>query len=189
MERKEALQYITAKLNEGIPKQVIYRELLSKIASKEDLLSYISEVPDAETRSRVISQNRILVGLLVFLLVINALYAVVIVIKAKAENIPWLILGGWAYILVPFFLMLVIKELKEYRRNGYRFIILLTIGVINVHLMGNSSLFDWLLIVGPWLPASVLALKIMKETHPYDRLFKSLDRDRLEADLTRAGTA
>jgi hypothetical protein len=187
MERKEALQYIATKLNEGIPRHVIYNELLSKVPYKNDLLSYISEVPDADTISALKTQNRILIGLLVCLFVLNTLNIIAIVIKAKTENIPWFILGGWLYILVPLFLVFIIKEIKNYRRNGYRFIIILTLVVINVHLMGNSPLLDWLIIVGSWLPASIIAFKIMKKTHPYDRLFKTIDRKTLEAELTREG--
>jgi len=189
MERKEALQYITAKLNEGIPKHVIYDELLSKVRYKEDLLSYISEVPDNDVRAALRTQNQILLGLLVFLLVLNALNVVGIVMKARTEHMPWLILGGWISLLAPLFLVFIIKDIKNYRRNGYRFVFLLTMMMIGTHLMGNSSPLDWLIIVVPWFPAVILALKIMKKTHPYDRLFKALDRNRLEADLRRAGTA
>lgn len=187
MERKEALQYIVTKLNERIPKHVIYNELLSKVPYKNDLLIYISDIPDTDTSSALKTQNRILIGLLVFLFVLNILYIIAILMKAKAENTPWFILGGWAYILVPLVLVFTIKDIKNFRRNGYRSVIIITLMVIGVHLMGNSPLVNWIIIIGPWLLASFMAYKIMKKTHPYDRIFKPIDLKRLEADLIREG--
>lgn len=187
MERKEALEYITVKLNEGIPKHTIYKELLTKVPYKDDLLSYISEVPDAETSSALKMQNRILIGIMVFLFILNTLNIIGILITVKTEHLPWLILGGWLYILVPIFLVFIIKDIKDYRRNGYRQVIIITFLVIGLHLMGNSPFLEWLVIVGPWLPAAILAFYIMRKTHPYDSLFKPIDRKRLEAELTQEG--
>ena len=117
MKRKAALRYITSKLNEGIPKHVIYRELLSKVFNKEDALSYISEVPDTAIRAALKKQNRILIGLLVFLLVLNAFNSMAIVMHFKTEYIPWLIFGGGLYLLAPLYLVAIIKMVKDYRRN------------------------------------------------------------------------
>ena len=187
MERKESLEYITRKLNEGIPRYIIYKELLAKVPYKDDLLSYISEVPDVDTRSALKTLNRILIGITVFLFILNTLNIIGILITVKTEHIPWFIMGGWFYILVPLLLVFIIKEIKDYRRNGYRQLIIITLLVIGVHLMGNSPFLEWLVIVGPWLPAAILAFYIMRKTHPYDRLFKPIDRKRLEADVTQEG--
>ncbi len=190
MERKEALQCIVTKLNERIPKHVIYNELLSKVPYKNDLLLYISDIPDADTSSALKTQNRILIGLLVFLFVLNILDIIAILMAAKSENTPWFILVGWIYILVPLLLVFTIKDIKNFRRNGYRSVINITLMVIGVHLMGHSPLLNGIIIIGPWLLASFMTYKIMKKTHPYDRIFKPIepiDLKRLEADLIREG--
>jgi len=187
VERKEALDYITAKLDEGIPKHIIYRDLLSKFTSKDELLAYVSEVPDVRIRTELQTKNNILITILCLVLIINTLYvAAYVVMGTKAQIIPWLLLGGWAYILVPFFLLCIISEIRKFRRNGYRYVFILTVSVIGMHAMAHSLLLDWLLVVGPWLPAAFLSISIMKITHPYDSLFKSIDRTRLEKDLTSA---
>jgi len=52
MERKETVEYISSKINEGQLKQQIYRDLLPKIRYKTDLLAYISEFPDLKSRNQ-----------------------------------------------------------------------------------------------------------------------------------------
>jgi hypothetical protein len=41
-----------SKLADGVPKHVIFQELLPKITFKGDLLAYIAQIPDLEARQK-----------------------------------------------------------------------------------------------------------------------------------------
>jgi len=110
MERKQALKYIFEKINEGQSKANIYKDLLPKIHYKSDLLSYISEMPDLEAMSRMKKTNVALLSVLGMLLLVYFLDAVIIVQRAEKIHIPWLVLGGWFYVIMPLILIFIMRD-------------------------------------------------------------------------------
>lgn len=186
MKRREIRRHIAARLKQGIPKNVIYQELLPNVP-KDDLLAYISESPDAATRFELRTKNRVLIAILLFELTVNVVKAAPIIRGARSINTPWFYFDGWIYLFVSAFLPLTINDIRRFRPNGYRYVFLLTVILIYLPWPLDVSFLSNLLISCPWIPASFLAYRIMKKAHPYEHTwlknFKSLDRARLENDL------
>jgi hypothetical protein len=186
MERKEALKFIQAKISEGMPVHLIYKELKNKVRYQSDQLSYLSQIPDLKTQKENKFNNFILSVLLAFILLMQLAISFLIVIgtvKNIDQNIPFYVLGGWLYILVPIMLIFIIKDILQFKRVAYRYLIMLAIfSAIYLNEM-IAGFFLWLIFFFPWIIAAVLSFYIMKKAFPYDRLFKGFDEKKFQAEL------
>ncbi|MGC1455563.1 MAG: hypothetical protein WA946_10300 [Nitrospirota bacterium] len=183
MERKEALNYITAKIKEGQTKNSVYKELLPKVPFKSDLLSYMAEIPDLEAMKQVKTLNVALLAALVILIILHSIEAVLIFQNAESIHIPWLVLGGWFYFILPLVLFFVVFQILKYRRTGYATFFLYAILMLAQITRDHGSLITWGYLYIPWIVSIVLTVLVLKKAFPYHRFFKRLDQNKLEADL------
>jgi hypothetical protein len=182
MERKEALEYISSKINEGQSKQQIYQDLLPKIRYKTDLISYFSEIPDPNARNRNKKLNTFFLFLLFGIIIFQLIISIRIARATTSTLIPWYALGGFSYFLAPIFLIFFLKNIWNFARSGYRWLFL--IALINLGFLARDidHAFIWLLMV-PWIAAMGLSVFLLKRVFPYEKLFSRFDQNKFEADL------
>jgi hypothetical protein len=191
MEQKEALRFIEQRLNEGISRQAIYKELLGKVPYKDDLLSYMSIFPDMADRKQYANFNGALVATLVLIIVIKMISMWVIVHHLKAEHIPGLVLGGaFTTFLLPFMLVFVVREAWRFRVTAYMIVpplALLDLGY-NAESLGQINSFAGFLIlmlfIVPWFVSIFLAIFIRRKAFRYQG-FLRVDKKLLEQDLAQ----
>jgi hypothetical protein len=183
MERKEVLKYITSQITEGKAKKAIYKELLPKVLYKSDLLSYISEIPDLNIMKQIRGINIVLIAMLAILIFLHSIEAVLIFRDSESVHIPWLVLGGWFYFILPIVLLFVIADVWRFRRRGYQTFFLYTILMLTQIVRDNGNYVTWAYLYIPWIVSIVLAVLILRKAFPYNGLFKKLNRNKLEADL------
>lgn len=187
MERKQALKYISERINEGQSKANIYKELQPKIRYKSDLLSYISEMPDLEVLNRIKKTNAALLSVLGLLLLVYCFDVVIIVQKAEKVHIPWLVLGGWFYMIMPLIMLFIIREVWNFRRLGYRGVQLYAIIMLG-QTISDGGIITELVYVNYilWITSIFLSVAIFRKAFPYDGLLKKTDHIKLEADLAQS---
>jgi hypothetical protein len=183
MNRKEALNYITTKIKEGQPKNILYKELLPKVPYKSDLLSYLAEIPDLEAMKQVKTLNVALLAALTILIILHSIEAVLIFQNSESIHIPWLVLGGWFYFILPIVLLFVVFQISKFRRSGYATFFLYAILIVGQITRDRGSLITWGYLYIPWIVSIVLTVVILRKDFPYHRFFKRLDQNKLEADL------
>jgi hypothetical protein len=182
MNRKEALRYISEKIETGVPKHVIFKELSAAIPYKEDLLLYLAQVPDLENRKKYRNTNNVLLAVLVLLFLMQLSLSILIYLNIKSEHIAWLMLGGFGYTLLPILLLFTIIEVWRFRGQGYRFVFIASILALTL-TVDSGKLVQWIIMSCPYILAIFLSHRIMKNVFPYDRVFRHLDSEKMEKDL------
>ncbi len=183
MDRKEALNYIAAKIKEGQTKNILYKELLPKVPFKSDLLSYMAEIPDLEAMKQVKTLNTALLATLTVLIILHSIEAVLIFHDAESIHIPWFVLGGWFYLILPIVFIFVAIQISKFRRSGYASFILYAILMMGQVTRDLGSLLTWGYLYISWIVSIVLTVVILKKAFPYHRFFRRTDMIKFEADL------
>lgn len=187
MERKQALKYISKKIAAGQSKATIYKDLLPKIRYKSDLLSYISEMPDLEVVNRIKKTNVALLSVLGILLLVYCLDAIIIFQKAEKVHIPWLVLGGWFYLIMPLIMLYLMREVWTYRRLGYRGVQLYAVFMLGQTIRDGGIIAELVYVTSIlWIASVFLSVVIFRKAFPYDGIFKKTDHIKLEADLAQS---
>src|SRR5208283_2124115 len=115
MNSREALNCISQKLADGVPKHVIFQELLPKITFKGDLLAYIAQIPDLEARQKYRSLNYFLLSTLIFLFILHSIIIFLTIPNIRLEHTPWLVMFGFGFFLIPMFLLFIIWLVARFR--------------------------------------------------------------------------
>lgn len=181
MKRKDALKTIKIKLEEGLTKQKIYKELLSKVKFKSDLVQYMAMLPSYEDRQKYKTLNMILFSLLVFISISKLIIAALLLGKISLLIIPFAL-------IVPFLSVYFAVMIWNFYGNMYRPLGLLGIvgiskGLSNLpSLSSYSSLQLSLDLLFGFLPAItivLLAFYIGTKVFPHYGFFGKINEDKL----------
>ena len=184
MKRAQALKYISERFAAGVSKSEVFEELRSQISFRQDLLSYLAEVPDNAVRERYKKANLFLFLLILFMAFAKFAIGGFVFLNLTKESIPWIVFKGFGlYIFAPFVLVFFAVLVFKFRGSGYRLFAMLGISYLLLSLSDAGDISSWLIWQIPTFIAVFLAYYIGKNAFPYYGFWGSLKRESLEQEL------
>lgn len=113
MEKKEALKVIAEKLEKGQSKQEIYKDLLTKVKFKSDLIQYIATVPNYSDKIKYKALNMTLFILLVFISISKFIFGAFLLSQISIYALPFAF-------LIPVISVYFAVSVWKFRGNMYK---------------------------------------------------------------------
>ncbi len=179
------LDFIEARVAEGIPISVIYQELKDKFQSKNALLSVFGLCcPRPELKKKYNLINLLIWGNLLGILVLHSFtaYSIYANFNPDTPTLPFILKFGY-HLLIPGLLLYPLTQLYKFRAYLYLGIFYLGVSCIFVNFVEHTELHDFLVFTTPWILCISLACIVLKNVFPHCRLFQGIDRKMLEANL------
>ena len=180
------LDFIEARISEGIPISVVYQGLRKNFHSKEALLSVFGLCcPDRALKKKYNLLNLLLWVTLFGILVlhVNTAFSIYAQYQAGTPMLSFVLRLGY-HILIPVLLLYPLTQLYKFRAYLYLGVIYLGFSCVFVNFVEHEELQNFMIFTAPWIVAISLALIVLKKVFPHYRLFKGLDTEALEKELT-----
>ena len=187
MKRAQVLNYIRKRLVAGASKSEVFEELRTQISFRQDLLSYLAEVPDNAVREKYKKANLLLFLLILLMAFAKFAIGVFLFSNLTKESIPWLVFKGFGlYLFAPFVLVFFAVLVSKFRGSGYRLFANLGIAYLLLSLSDTGDVYSWLIWQIPTFIAVFLAYYIGKNAFPYYGFWGSLKLESLKQELERS---
>ncbi len=158
MKQKEALNYISKKISEGVSKASLYEELISKVRYKKWLLSYLAEFPDYERQKKLKPLNYTLFYLLLIMFCVHIYITYLTVSLFSFKDAIGYIMFNWYFFLAPIILIFILKDIFKFREYSYR-VLSFPIGMsIFVYMDSMNHFLIRAALVIPWIIALCLSI-------------------------------
>ena len=180
------LNFIEKRIAEGIPISVVYNGLKDNFHSKKALLSVFGLCcPDRVLKKKYNLLNLLLwvnlFGILV--LHVNTAFSIYAQYQPGTPMLSFVLRLGY-HIIIPVLLLYPLTQLYKFRAYLYLGVIYLGFSCVFVNFVEHEELQNFLIFTAPWVVAISLALIILKKVFPHYHLFKGLDTEALEKELT-----
>jgi hypothetical protein len=184
MKRAQALKYINDRLLSGASKAEVFEEIRGDVPFRNDLLSYLAEVPSVSIREKYHKVNIILFVLLFIIAAFKFITGGVLILNSKAEFIPWFIFKGFGlFVFAPFVLVYFTVMVFKFRGSAYRQFANLGIAYLLLSWNSSQDFSYWLIWHVPTVIVISLAYYIGKNAFPYYGFWGNLKQEIIGQEL------